>query len=107
MFSLFSTDQALLLAVVIFSSLALLSSLSSSPRNAEAGKRLIRIEQKLDLILEHLSIDASKIGHMTELSEEVRKLADAGQKIFAIKLLQEETGWGLKQAKDAVEEYMG
>jgi ribosomal protein L7/L12 len=41
------------------------------------------------------------------LSDEVRRLArDPGNKILAIKLHREQTGLGLKEAKDAVEAYM-
>ncbi len=37
-------------------------------------------------------------------SDRVRKAATAGRKIEAIKLLREETGMGLKEAKHAVED---
>jgi len=41
------------------------------------------------------------------LSEEVKALADdPARKIEAIKLHREQTGLGLKEAKDAVETYM-
>jgi ribosomal protein L7/L12 len=70
------------------------------------AQRLRRVEQKLDLILKHLGVDASRIGPGDEPSEDVRQLADADQKIAAIKLLREQTGYGLKQAKDVVEAYM-
>ena len=41
---------------------------------------------------------------MTAYSDRVREAATAGRKIEAIKLLREETGMGLKEAKHAVEE---
>jgi len=40
---------------------------------------------------------------MDELLDRVRKLMASGQKIEAIKLVRDETGLGLKEAKDAVE----
>jgi len=40
----------------------------------------------------------------TGVSPEVMRLAAAGQKIQAIKRLREETGMGLKQAKDVVDQ---
>ena len=42
-------------------------------------------------------------GSLPELEAEVRELYRAGQKIQAIKLYRENTGVGLKEAKDAVE----
>jgi ribosomal protein L7/L12 len=39
------------------------------------------------------------------LSPEVRQLVRDKQKIQAIKLLREQTGWGLKEAKDRVDAY--
>jgi cbb3-type cytochrome oxidase subunit 3 len=65
--------------------------------------RLFRLERKLDLMLKHLSIDISQLD---VLSEEARKLADAGQKIAAIKAHREQTGLGLRDAKDDVEAYL-
>jgi ribosomal protein L7/L12 len=70
-------------------------------------QRLRRIEQKLDLILEHLGLQYREGKRGSELSAEVRQLADAGQTIAAIKRLREETGYGLKEAKDAVDAYLG
>ena len=73
----------------------------------EAHKQLQRIESKLDLILEHLGIRHDDLADDPCLSPMVRELADKGQKINAIKAYREETGVGLKDAKDAVESYMG
>jgi hypothetical protein len=39
--------------------------------------------------------------------EEVRRIADSGNLIHAIKLYRERTGCGLKEAKDAVERIRG
>ncbi len=68
--------------------------------------RLRRIEAKLDLILKNLGLefqDPATAG----LSPEVKALADdPAKKIEAIKLHREQTGAGLKEAKDAVEAYI-
>jgi ribosomal L7/L12-like protein len=69
--------------------------------------RLRRIESKVDLILGHHRIQVPDTGPASGLSADVRQLADDGKKIEAIKLYREETGLGLKEAKDAVEAYMG
>jgi ribosomal protein L7/L12 len=38
------------------------------------------------------------------MDDEARTLLAKGQKIVAIKLVRERTGWGLKEAKDYVDE---
>ena len=69
--------------------------------------RFKRLEAKLDLLLKHFEIEPPSLGSALGLSDEVRKLAEEdGQKIAAIKLHREQTGLGLKEAKDAVEAYI-
>jgi ribosomal protein L7/L12 len=50
------------------------------------------------------------MGDLSQLSEETRRSVETslrgGQKIAAIKKVRQETGLGLKEAKEAVEEYM-
>lgn len=67
--------------------------------------RLSRVEAKLDLILQHLGI-APADAVAERLSAEVRTLADGGDKIKAIKAYRDQTGAGLKDAKEAVEAYL-
>jgi hypothetical protein len=68
---------------------------------------LARVERKLDAILRHLKVECVDPTSADELSEEVKKLADdPGRKNQAIKLHREQTGLGLKDAKDAVEAYV-
>lgn len=38
-----------------------------------------------------------------ELEQQVRMLVSQGRKVSAVKLVREATGWGLKQAKDFVD----
>ena len=69
--------------------------------------RLRRLEAKADLILRHLGLEYKDPATPGGLSEEVKALADdPARKIEAIKLHREQTGLGLKEAKDAVETYM-
>jgi hypothetical protein len=69
--------------------------------------RLLRVEAKLDLILRHLGIGYNDPTTAGGLSAGVKALADdPSAKISAIKLHREETGVGLKDAKDAVEAYI-
>lgn len=68
--------------------------------------RLRRLEWKLDIIIRHLGIEYPDPRTAGGLSSEVQKLADEENKIQAIKVHREQTGLGLKEAKDAVEAYM-
>lgn len=69
--------------------------------------QLARIEAKLDLILKHLNLEYVTAEPPCPLSPEVQELArHPGRKIEAIKLHREQTGAGLKEAKDAVESFI-
>lgn len=64
----------------------------------------IAIQRQLRTISQHLGIDFSNSG---ELSDRVKELArDPAQKIQAIKAYREESGAGLADAKDAIEAYI-
>jgi ribosomal protein L7/L12 len=64
--------------------------------------QVARLERKLDLLLKQMGIDPTP-----QMSERVKFLAkDPAKKIEAIKAYREETGTGLKEAKDAVEAYI-
>lgn len=65
--------------------------------------RLFRLERKLDAVIKHLNIDVTQLD---ELSAEAKRSADQGKKIEAIKIHREQTGLGLRDAKDDVEAYM-
>ena len=68
--------------------------------------RLRRLEWKVDHLLRHLNIQVPDPMTSAGLSEAVRRLADdPATKIQAIRLHREQTGLGLKAAKDAVEAY--
>jgi hypothetical protein len=70
--------------------------------------RFARLERKIDAILRHLNIEYVDPASALGLSEEVQALAnDPAKKIQAIKLHREQTGIGLKEAKEAVEAWMG
>jgi hypothetical protein len=69
--------------------------------------RLARLEQKLNLILQHLGISYTELAGGAALSAEVQQLAgDPARKIEAIKLHREQTGASLREAKDAVEAFI-
>jgi hypothetical protein len=69
--------------------------------------RMRRLEDKVDLIIRHLNIEYHDPRTASGLSAEVCRLADNPEtKIQAIKLHRQQTGLGLKEAKDAVEAYI-
>jgi ribosomal protein L7/L12 len=66
---------------------------------------LTRLEKKVDLLLKHLNLEY--VEEACPLSPEVQELArHPSRKIEAIKLHREQTGVGLKEAKDAVESFI-
>lgn len=87
----------------------LLSGGGSSRHQFSGGDRrqLIRLEKKVDLILQHLGIEFKDDCPPSSLSSAVQELArNPSQKIQAIRLHREQTGVGLKEAKDAVEAFI-
>jgi hypothetical protein len=82
------------------------SAAASRFKPADAA-RLRRLEAKLDLLLKQLGFEYQGPDTPAGLSAEVKALAeDPARKIAAIKLHREQTGLGLKEAKDAVEAYI-
>jgi len=83
---------------------SMFSNMELSPYDAA---RLRRVEQELDVILRHLGLEYDDPGSRGDLPDEVRRLADDGRKIHAIKAHRELTGSDLRDAKQAVEAYLG
>ena len=67
----------------------------------ELQRRLTRLEKKTDAIMQHLGLAYEPPAPGG--SDTVTGLIRAGKKIEAIKTYREETGAGLKEAKEAVE----
>ncbi|KQZ66990.1 ribosomal protein L7/L12 [Nocardioides sp. Root151] len=92
---------------------------AASARDIEALRaRIGRLEALVELLARHQGISEHEISQVmgptvptastphatgTPISARVRQLAIEGKKIQAIKVHREETGLGLKEAKDAVE----
>lgn len=91
--TVFSSIQFLALLLVVFAGNAELK-----PRTAGQAARLARLERKVDAILKH-----SGIEFMDGVDSRIVDLLASGQKIKAIKLYREQTGVGLKEAKEYVE----
>lgn len=71
--------------------------------SVEDAARLRRMERKLDAVMAHLGLTDKQ---SYDLSDAARRFADEGQKIAAIKQYRDDTGAGLAEAKDKVEEYL-
>jgi ribosomal protein L7/L12 len=74
---------------------------------ASEKTRLLKLEAKVDMLLKHFGLEYKDPVTPGGLSAEVQALADdPAKKIAAIALHREQTGLGLKEAKDAVEAYI-
>ena len=99
----FSDFSVIALIVILFAGGGAACTFLHAP---DAG-RLARLERKLDAVLGHFNVAYVDPASPEGLSEEVQRIAnDPARKIEAIKLHREQTGLGLKDAKDAVEAYM-
>jgi ribosomal protein L7/L12 len=68
-------------------------------------ERIQNTESKLDALLNHFGIEW---GKFSEPSNRVKELAkDPSSRIMAIKAYREQTGLGLKDAKDVIEKLAG
>lgn len=76
--------------------LMIIGMLVASPGSSEF--KIKHMDKKLDKIMEHLGIEEVNID------EELKELLAEEKKIPAIKRLREETGMGLKEAKEYVDD---
>jgi large subunit ribosomal protein L7/L12 len=83
--------------------------------DSDLQRRIDALERRV-AALEHAALRSGQVGqppsvaprptgefHEGWVSDEVRILAASGKKINAIKLVREQTGLGLKEAKDIVD----
>jgi ribosomal protein L7/L12 len=89
-------------AIWLIAALALLSVLRASTANLE--RKIDRLAGKLDALMRANGVDPDP---PLKLSDRVRNAARGGRKIEAIKFLREETGLSLRDAKDAIDKFMG
>ena len=69
-------------------------------------ERIRRLEEQVAELYSHLGLRQGPPGQSPGgMTPEVEQLINSGKKIHAIKLLREQTGLGLAEAKDMVEEY--
>ena len=90
------------LAYLFLSLTALIIILSINSTVKRLDRKLKRIDMSLSLILNRMEIEFP-----SRLSERVKQMAlDPDRKIEAIKLYREETNVSLKEAKEAVEDFL-
>jgi hypothetical protein len=91
----------LILAVgLVLGTLIALVAMIGRDRRSEANeRRLIAIERRLQLVMDHLGV-----AERAPIMADVARWLDQGRKIQAIKAYREATGAGLAEAKKAVEE---
>lgn len=73
----------------------------------QIAARLTRIEQLLEAIAKHVGLDTEEIANVVsgeDVSPQVLKYIRDGQLIQAIALYRKETGVGLREAKDVIDE---
>ncbi|SHM63764.1 ribosomal protein L7/L12 [Cryptosporangium aurantiacum] len=68
-------------------------------REHRSARQLASVERKLDVIIAHFGLDVPEQQY-----PEVVALLDKDQKVAAIKVYREQTGVGLREAKNAVEQ---
>jgi large subunit ribosomal protein L7/L12 len=69
-------------------------------------ERIRRLEEQVAELYSHLGLRQGPPGQSPGgMTPEVEQLVNSGKKINAIKLLREQTGLGLAEAKDMVDEY--
>lgn len=71
-------------------------------RTRRLDRRMIRLEQKLDLLLKHSGTTGDEL-----VPAEVIALARAGEDVLAVKKYREATGAGLLEAKEVVDRLRG
>ena len=98
-----TTDYVILFIVMTVLFLIFTGSSAVTALRPRDRARMFRLERKLDAIIKHLNIDVTQLD---AISDEAKRLADQGQKIQAIKVHREQTGLGLRDAKDDVEAYL-
>lgn len=91
-----------IIGVVLIAALLLVYATDASQKKTrvELLRRLDRLEDKVDLLLNHAGLEEPPVPR----KDEVVSLVRAGKKIEAIKVYREATGAGLAEAKRAVEQ---
>lgn len=75
---------------------------------AELTRRILELEQRMDLLFDHLRIEGSRLVPAGgTLGPGVRELLDRGDRLGAVALVREQTGMGLVEAKRTVEQMIG
>jgi ribosomal protein L7/L12 len=92
------------IGLVILAILVLIAALNTERQAANLRREVARVDRKVSMILKELNLSYED---SLALSERVKEIArDPNRKIEAIKVYRDETGQGLAESKQAVEEYI-
>ncbi|MEU4684392.1 hypothetical protein [Streptomyces xinghaiensis] len=86
------------IAVYLLVPLLMLVGWGIERRIEQTGRRLARIERKVDLVMERLGIEEADPG-----LDRIRALVRDGKRVEAVKAYRRHTGAGLKEAVDEVD----
>ena len=89
---------------LLVAAIVLVFSRASSMAFARWPVQDLRMQRQLDAIMKHLGLPEPDVSGPGALSPQVLALLAADRRIEAIKLYRQETGAGLKDAKEAVEQ---
>ena len=76
--------------------------------DGDSAQRLIELERRMDLVFEHLKIDAPPLR--LEPGQDVpgvQEMLNQGNRVGAISLVVQRTGMGLGEAKRVVDQMVG
>ena len=74
----------------------------------DIAQRLIELERRMDLVFEHLKIDAPPLRlEPGQAVPGVQELLDQGNRVGAISLVVQRTGMSMAEAKRAVDQMVG
>lgn len=75
---------------------------------ADLSQRLLELERRMDLVFDHLKVDAPRLVHgFGDMVPDVQALLQRGDKLGAVSLVHTRTGMGLSEARRTVEQMMG
>ena len=92
------------IGIIILAVFVFLVLLNAERHASNLRRDVARVDRKVSLILKELNISYEDSFAISDRVKEIAR--DPGRKIEAIKAYREETGQGLYEAKQAVEEYI-
>jgi ribosomal protein L7/L12 len=76
----------------------------SNDEVSSLARRIRRLEQKVDMIMQHLGLEFDDDETGGSIDPAIIEAIKRNNKIEAIKIYRDQTGFGLKEAKDVIDE---